>query len=363
MSPSLLAANVYISLARCASLLQSLASSLAASRAPTRILHVFEDEPYARTGVTLAGPARDLERTVILISGSAISTVDLTRHVGSHPSIGVVDHVALRPLLHAELADAATSARNIGEALGKEHGVPVYLYGAASPTNRALDAIRRDLGYFRPSPARAESSHDAHGCVQAPESVTEASIAAAQTARGNSAQQNRSSAPPDPTAQRPLASVPPSVPPPMPLSEPPTNPPSTPPDFGPLHPNPLKGSVAVGAAPWVYNYNIPIQVPPPITPSTMTAARRVARRVSERGGGLLGVQSMALVHGEGCVEIACNLSEPDAPAASRVQAAVAEGVEREGVEGARVLKGYSPGLTRQEALLLYRDLEGRRAWM
>ncbi|CAI7761550.1 unnamed protein product [Closterium sp. NIES-53] len=122
MPPPLLAANVYISLARCASLLKTLAFSLAVSRAPTRILHVFEDEPYARTGVTLAGPARDLERTVILLSGRAVETVDLSRHVGNHPYIGAVDHVALRPLLRAELADAATSARNVGRALGQHHG-------------------------------------------------------------------------------------------------------------------------------------------------------------------------------------------------------------------------------------------------
>ncbi|CAI5457728.1 unnamed protein product [Closterium sp. Yama58-4] len=138
MSSPLLAANVYISLARCASLLQSLASSLAASRAPTRILHVFEDEPYARTGVTLAGPPPDLERTVIQLSGRAIETVDLSRHVGSHPCIGAVDHVALRPLLRAELADAAMSARNIGRNLGQHHGGLLELESQAAAVKGAL---------------------------------------------------------------------------------------------------------------------------------------------------------------------------------------------------------------------------------
>ncbi|CAI5514084.1 unnamed protein product [Closterium sp. Naga37s-1] len=313
------------------------------------ILHVFEDEPYARTGVTLAGPARDLERTVILLSGRAVETVDLSRHVGNHPYIGAVDHVALRPLLRAELADAATSARNVGRALGQHHGVPVHLYGAASPTNRPLDAIRRDLGYFKPSP------------------------------------------PPNPSGSPSPA---PSVPPPELLFTPPPEPPSTlppellsiSPDFGPLHPNPLKGRVAVGAAPWVYNYNIPIQTPSRVTQTTLAAARRVARRVSERGGGLVGVQSMALMHGEKCVEIACNISEPDAPAtglsecdspaapvkgdlkpdaaaaALQVQRAVEEGAE-EGLQGARVLEGYSPGLTRQEALRMYFEMEERKVWI
>ncbi|CAI9764348.1 unnamed protein product [Fraxinus pennsylvanica] len=29
--------------------------------------------------------------------------------------------------------------------------LPVYLYGAAHPTGKALDAIRRELGYYRPN--------------------------------------------------------------------------------------------------------------------------------------------------------------------------------------------------------------------
>lgn len=39
----------------------------------------------------------------------------------------------------------------------------------------------------------------------------------------------------------------------------------------------------------------------------LPAAKRLARGVSERGGGLRLVESMALAHADGVVEVACNL--------------------------------------------------------
>eukprot|EP00775_Hariotina_reticulata_P009143 gene9143-9311_t len=44
------------------------------------------------------------------------------------------------------------------------------------------------------------------------------------------------------------------------------------------------GVVTVGAVPWVVNYNVPLYT------DDMAAARRVARAVSARGGGLAGVE-------------------------------------------------------------------------
>ena len=57
-----------------------------------------------------------------------------------------------------------------------------------------------------------------------------------------------------------------------------------PPDEGPRSANPRRGVVTVGAVPWIVNYNVPLAT------GDMPAARRVARAVSERGGGLRGVE-------------------------------------------------------------------------
>ena len=59
------------------------------------------------------------------------------------------------------------------------------------------------------------------------------------------------------------------------------------------------------------------------------AARSLARAVSERGGGLKWVESMALSHDDGVVEVACNLlggSEGTAPAEVQVRFGHEDGV-------------------------------------
>jgi hypothetical protein len=63
---------------------------------------------------------------------------------------------------------------------------------------------------------------------------------------------------------------------------------------------PAAGAVAVGAAKWVVNLNVPLAGQAGRGGSVeFGIARRIARGLSERGGGLPEVQAMALRHGEG----------------------------------------------------------------
>lgn len=57
-----------------------------------------------------------------------------------------------------------------------------------------------------------------------------------------------------------------------------------PPDLGPSQVDPSKGVITIGAVPWIINFNVPVVT------GDMAAARRIARAVSERGGGLKGVE-------------------------------------------------------------------------
>ena len=74
-----------------------------------------------------------------------------------------------------------------------------------------------------------------------------------------------------------------------------------------------KGVVVIGVTRWVDNYNVPI------LSTNIAAVRRIAKRVSGRGGGLPSVQAMALAHGEDVTEVACNLLEPSKVGGDRVQ--------------------------------------------
>ncbi|KAJ4849199.1 hypothetical protein Tsubulata_037084 [Turnera subulata] len=108
------------------------------------------------------------------------------------------------------------------------------------------------------------------------------------------------------------------------------------PDEGPTSVSRARGISMIGARPWISPYNIPI------ISTDVSVARRIARMVSARGGGLPTVQTLGLVHGDDSMEIACNLLEPNRVGADRVQARVEMLAAQEGVD---VEKGYFTDLS------------------
>ncbi|KAJ8763735.1 hypothetical protein K2173_003517 [Erythroxylum novogranatense] len=113
------------------------------------------------------------------------------------------------------------------------------------------------------------------------------------------------------------------------------------PDHGPAQVTEAKGVIVIGATPWVDNYNVPV------FSTNIGAVRRIAKRVSERGGGLPSVQAMALSHGDNVIEVACNLLDPAQVGGLSVQREV-ESLARE--EGMDVGKGYFTDFS-QEAII------------
>lgn len=275
---SLLAVNVYISEGRDAEKVAALKTAAAASPLSAALVHTFPDAAYNRTGFTLAGTARGgLAGAVVALADAALEKVDwraaAAAAAATHPALGVVDHVAVHPLFGAAdgaLAGAASLAREVAASVG-ERGVPVFCYGAASPTGRTLAETRRALGYFEGGNGAGRGA-----------------------GRGAGAD----------------ASPPP------------------PPEYGPKHPSPAAGVALIGATPWVVNLNVPLKT------GDLSVARAIARRVSTRGGGPLpGVEAMGLAHG-GATEVACNLRDPDAAPPAAVEALIRAAAETAGVASA-----------------------------
>ncbi|XP_057787864.1 uncharacterized protein LOC131005074 [Salvia miltiorrhiza] len=111
------------------------------------------------------------------------------------------------------------------------------------------------------------------------------------------------------------------------------------PDEGPPRAVPRKGVVVVGATQWVENYNVPIFL------TDMAVVRRIAKRISGKDGGLPSVQSMALAHGKGMIEVDCNLLDTSKASGEDVQRAV-ECLARE--EGMDVGEGYYTDLSQNQ---------------
>ncbi len=93
------------------------------------IINKFEDETYNRVGYTLVSklapkPSYNscpLRSAVLAMVKAAFDTINLELHCGSHPRLGVVDHICFHPLAHTLLDQVAeiakSSAADIGSSL------------------------------------------------------------------------------------------------------------------------------------------------------------------------------------------------------------------------------------------------------
>ncbi|KAM0059991.1 putative 5-formyltetrahydrofolate cyclo-ligase, Glutamate formimidoyltransferase [Helianthus debilis subsp. tardiflorus] len=279
--------KVYISETRNKSALESI--ERAAKLFPDApIVNKFEDPTYNRVGYTLVSKSSDSSSknaAVFSMVKAAYESIDFDLHSGSHPRLGVVDHICFHPLASTSLDQVAITAKALAKDVGSILQVPTYTYGAAHKEQRSLDAIRRELGYFKPN----ATGHQWSGGLQ--------------------------------SAVLPLE-----------------------PDEGPAQAVKAKGVAVIGATRWVDNYNVPVFC------TDISTVRRIAKRVSGRGGGLASVQSMALVHDNNVIEVACNLLEPSVVGGEQVQGLV----EQLGTEaGVSVGKGYFTDLSQDDIIQAY----------
>ncbi|MGA8716981.1 MAG: hypothetical protein WB557_03155, partial [Solirubrobacteraceae bacterium] len=94
-----------------------------------RLLDVHSDTDHHRSVFTLAGEPGELAQVVVNGAAEAIRQVDLDAHEGIHPRVGAID---VAPIVYLDLADrgaACAEALVLGDLLGEELELPVFLYG------------------------------------------------------------------------------------------------------------------------------------------------------------------------------------------------------------------------------------------
>lgn len=108
-------------------------------------LDLHQDHDHHRSVLTLVGEVDLLIESVLALSHSTIEALDLTRHSGVHPRIGLVDVVPFVPLGSATMLDAMRARDRCAQRLGDELSLPCFLYGPLSDgTDRTLPEIRRE---------------------------------------------------------------------------------------------------------------------------------------------------------------------------------------------------------------------------
>lgn len=102
------------------------------------------DGSHHRAVVTLAGPADAVAEAAFRGCKEAMARIDLRGHKGEHKRMGAMDVCPFVPLAGATMDDAVATAKAVGERIGNELQLPVFLYAAA-----ASRPTRVKLGDFR----------------------------------------------------------------------------------------------------------------------------------------------------------------------------------------------------------------------
>jgi glutamate formiminotransferase len=109
------------------------------------LLDTTSDQDHNRSVLTFAGVPDAVINAAFETVREAAARIDLTRHAGVHPRVGVADVVPLVPVEGITLDECAALARLLGKRLWGELRIPVYLYEAAAlrPETRRLENVRK----------------------------------------------------------------------------------------------------------------------------------------------------------------------------------------------------------------------------
>jgi glutamate formiminotransferase / 5-formyltetrahydrofolate cyclo-ligase len=233
----------------------------AAAAAPdrqTRLLDVHSDADHHRSVFTLAGRAPQLADSLVRGAEAAIGSIDVVKRAagapteaGAHPHVGAIDVIPLVYFDSRARGAACAEALVVGERIGSELGVPVFLYG--------------ELAGDTPGRTRAELRRGGIAGLTA--------RMIAEGANHSGTTQGRA----------PLR-----------------------PDFGPPEPHPSAGATLVAAREPLVAFNLQLQ-----PPASVQDARRIAAQIREGGEhGMPGLRAIGVALSRDIAQVSMNVERP-----------------------------------------------------
>jgi glutamate formiminotransferase/formiminotetrahydrofolate cyclodeaminase len=110
-----------------------------------RLLDVQSDRDHNRSVFTFVAPPEAALDAAMGAVRVAAARINLTEHRGEHPRMGAADVVPFIPIEGVTMDDCVALARRLGERIGAELEIPVFLYGraAARPGRERLPDVRK----------------------------------------------------------------------------------------------------------------------------------------------------------------------------------------------------------------------------
>src|SRR5437764_2740379 len=119
-------------------------AAAAASVPGVTLLNVDPGGDTNRTVITFVGDPEVVLEGAFQLVRKGVELIDMSTHRGAHPRIGAVDVVPFIPVSDVTMDECAELARKLGQRVGRELNVPVYLYeyACSAPERRNLADIR-----------------------------------------------------------------------------------------------------------------------------------------------------------------------------------------------------------------------------
>ncbi len=268
-----------------------------------RLLDVHTDRDHHRSVFTIAGPPGALADALLRGAAAAVERIDVVSRAGAgpedagqHPHVGAID---VAPVVYLDPGDrgaACAEALVVGDRIGAELQVPVFLYGELSGTDASSP-----FGDDPPPRTRAQLRRGGIPGLRARMAGERGPQAERETTGGAVASDSH----------EPVA-----------------------PDFGPPRMHPTAGATLVAARPPLVAFNV--QLAPG---ATIEDARAVAAIIREGGsGGLPGVRAIGVALGDGSAQVSMNVERPSELPLARVIEAVRSHVQLASAE----LVGLAP---------------------
>jgi glutamate formiminotransferase/formiminotetrahydrofolate cyclodeaminase len=117
----------------------------AASVSGVLVLDHSMDRDHHRSVLTFVGEPEATIEAAFRAIRVATDLIDLRKHTGVHPRIGATDVVPFVPIRGTTMQDCVQLAKRLGQRVGGELDIPVFLYerAASHPDHAALESVRR----------------------------------------------------------------------------------------------------------------------------------------------------------------------------------------------------------------------------
>src|SRR5882724_10790547 len=109
------------------------------------ILDVETDADHNRCVLSFVAPPEAAIEACFQVAKKSKELIDLNHHKGEHPRMGAVDVIPFIPVAGVTIEECVKLAEKLGERIGRELSIPVYLYDHAArrPERKDLANVRK----------------------------------------------------------------------------------------------------------------------------------------------------------------------------------------------------------------------------